>query len=302
MNKSVHSTKLSNGQIMPLVGLGTFLLNSQDEMTNLLRAALDAGYHRIDTTIIYQNEAMIGQALQDIYQQGKYTRKDLFISLLDLQIDYIDFYYLHFPLGFPNEKGEFHHLPVHVAWAQLEEACKLGLVKSIDVSNFHVMSLVDLLSYAKIKPVSNQVEVSIFIYQKNLIKFCQKYGIHVTAYAPLAKFNDVESNPILQKIAKKHNASISQVLLGFLLNQGLSVIPKTDKPARLKQNFDSIHLKLSEEDLKELETLNKNQRTIDPSTMQIMFHSLTEINLKNTILKQAFIFDNQIIIIHLFFL
>ncbi|EAR83326.1 aldo/keto reductase family oxidoreductase (macronuclear) [Tetrahymena thermophila SB210] len=287
MNKSVHSTKLSNGQIMPLIGLGTFLLNSKDEMTNLLRAALDAGYRHIDTAVIYQNEAIIGQALQNIFQEGKYSRKDLFIvskvfpnqgtnilesvkkSLQDLQLDYIDLYYLHFPLGFPNEKGEFHHLPVHVAWAQLEEANRLGLVKSIGVSNFNVMALVDLLSYAKIKPVSNQVEVSVFIQQKNLIKFCQNYGIHVTAYAPLAKYNDVESNPILQKIAKKHNASISQVLLGFLLNQGLSVIPKTDKPARLKQNFDSIHVKLSEEDFKDLETLNKNQRTIDPSTMQM---------------------------------
>ncbi|EAR92224.1 aldo/keto reductase family oxidoreductase (macronuclear) [Tetrahymena thermophila SB210] len=285
MNKAANSSKLNNGQIMPLVGLGTYLLNSKEEMTNLLRTALDAGYRHIDTAVNYQNEAMIGESLKTIFKEGKYSRKDLFIvskvfpnkginmlesvkkSLKELQLDYVDLYYLHFPLGFLSEKEEFVHLPVHVAWAQLEEAHRLGLAKSIGVSNFNVMALADLLSYAKVKPVSNQVEVSVFIQQKNLIKFCQRFGIHVTAYAPLAKYTDVESNPILQKIAKKHKITISQVLLGFLLNQGLSVIPKTDKPSRLKENIDSINVKLSEEDFKELETLNKNQRTIDPSVM-----------------------------------
>lgn len=124
-----------------------------------------------------------------------------------------------------------------------------------------------MLSYAKVKPVSNQVELHVFLQQSELVRFCKKVGIHVTAYSPLARFDDVVNNEVLKKIAAQHKVQVSQVLLGFLLHEGISVIPKTEKVARLKENFESLHLKLTPEDVAALKALDRNLRIINTADM-----------------------------------
>lgn len=158
-------------------------------MTNLIRSALDLGYRHIDTAHLYGNEKIIGDALRVIFAEGKYKREDLFIvskifpwthlvpletvqnSLNDLGINQLDLLYLHWTFA-PNKGPEetlLVHRPVHVQWALMEEVHAKGLTRSLGVSNFNVQSTVDLLSYAKVKPVANQVELHVFLQQRELV-------------------------------------------------------------------------------------------------------------------------------------
>lgn len=154
-------------------------------MTTLLRAALDAGYRHIDTAVVYGNEKMLGDSLAEIFAEGNYKREDLFIvskifnwtelipieavqqTLKDLRIEQLDLLYLHWTFapakGVEESSVVLTHRPVHVQWALMEEIHAKGLTKSLGVSNFNVQSIVDLLSYAKVKPVSNQIELHVFL-------------------------------------------------------------------------------------------------------------------------------------------
>ncbi|KAL4465859.1 hypothetical protein ABPG74_004096 [Tetrahymena malaccensis] len=284
--KLAQTVLLSDGNKIPIIGLGTFLTTNKDQMTELIRTALDVGYRHFDTAKVYENEAYIGEAFQKIFSEGIYKREDIFLvskimsnknelvsdvisqTLKDLQVDYLDLLYLHWSFTPPSDQLEWNHKPVHQVWAELEEIQKKGQTKSLGVSNFNVQGLVDLLSYAKIKPVTLQVELHVFLQQNRLIEFCKRANIHVTAYSPLARYTDVINNQILNDIAKKYRVPVTQILLSFLIQQGISVIPKTEKAFRLKENFDSINIVLEQNDIQELKKLDINHRTIQPATFQ----------------------------------
>jgi len=201
--KSLSSFLLNSGHSIPSIGYGTGLLI--DGCEEAVKTAIEAGYRHIDTARFYQNEHLIGNVLSSLLSLGKIKRSELFIStkvwnslgfdvetevrasLKDLKIDYLDLCLVHWPFGQIDETFTLKQQPLHLYWCQLEKCVEKGLVKSIGVSNFSCQILCDLLSYAKIKPAVNQIENHPYLPQENLVKFCQRYKIHVTSYCSLAK-------------------------------------------------------------------------------------------------------------------
>jgi len=286
-----HAT-LSDGHKMPRSGFGTW--QNQDNIEALVKEAIRVGYRHIDTARAYDNETAIGKALKEVISEGKVKREDLFIttklwnddkedvekalktSLEKLQLDYVDLYLIHWPVGKVDGKtGErLVQVPLHKTWKALEDQVKAGRVKSIGVSNFNVQLLVDLLSYAEIKPAMNQVEVHPYLSQIDLIGFCKKNNIEITAYCPLG--GNVPGNPefsaktlleepVIKEIAQKHNKTPGQVIINWHLSRGYVVIPKTSTESRIKENFESDTFELSEEEIKKIDGLNKNVRVCEPN-------------------------------------
>ncbi|KRX08570.1 NADP-dependent oxidoreductase domain [Pseudocohnilembus persalinus] len=288
--KLAQTKKLNSGHEIPIIGLGFFKTELEvEDYYNLIKEALDQGYRHLDTAIRYNNEEQIGKALKKIFQEGKYKREDLFItskvfpnmgdiktnikeSLQRLQLEYLDLYLLHWP-AFGMQDGKFSHRPVHVLYPELESCVEEKLTKSIGVSNFNVQSLLDLLAYCKIKPVTNQVEINIYLQQPRLIEFCNKFGIEVTSYRSLVNGGEIFQEPTLVRLAEKYKKTVAQILLNFTCFElGVIVIPKTQKPQRLSENFQWQDFRLEKEDVEILKKMDKNQRTIDPYFIPFFSH------------------------------
>ncbi|XP_050510198.1 1,5-anhydro-D-fructose reductase [Diabrotica virgifera virgifera] len=278
---------------MPTVGLGTWQATDEEELEKALNAALEIGYRHIDTAAAYENEHIIGKVLNQWISAGKLKREDLFIvtklptrgihrdrvekylteSLKKLRLDYVDLYLIHFPVGLAETEGSIvfekeDHLGI---WKSMEKQVEAGRTKTIGLSNFTVSQIENILKNCKIKPANNQVELHVFLQQPELVQFCQKSGISVTAYSPLGTpgmniflkklgikektLVNVLANPVILNIAKKHNKTSAQVALRFLLQQNIIVIPKSVNPERLKSNFDIFKFKLDDEDMKQLRGL-----------------------------------------------
>ena len=162
--------------------------------------------------------------------------------------------------------------PIHKIWATLEGCVKEGLVKDIGVSNCNTQMLIDLLSYAEVFPVVNQIEVHAYNSQQGLVRFCQKMGVTVTAYSPIgaAAFPGSEKkvalldNPVLKELADKYGKTPAQVALNWNLRRGVVVIPKTMSKERLTENFGCYSFELSEEDQKRIDELNQDFRLFNP--------------------------------------
>jgi diketogulonate reductase-like aldo/keto reductase len=289
---------LNNGQKMPAIGLGTWRTEKTTVKTIVEDAINRCGYSHIDCASIYGNEKEIGVAFNNIFSKNKSLRKDVFITsklwntyhhpdsvekacrqtLKDLQLTYLDLYLVHWGVAFPHGKDlepigdnglvETDTVPIQQTWQAMEKLVKEGLVKNIGIANFTCPMLIDLLSYASIKPVINQIEVHPYNSQKNLIEYCHKQNIQVTAYSPLGSGRNKIQKPIddevVIKIAKKINKTPAQVLLRWSLQNNLIVIPKTTKQKRLAENIDVFAFELSEIHMKELDGLNKNFRFVNP--------------------------------------
>lgn len=205
MEKSSFPTSfpLNSGYSIPAIGYGTGLLIEGCEAAVL--KAIEAGYRHIDTARFYENEHLIGNVVSSLVSSKKIQRSELFLttkvwnslesdaetdlraSLKALQTDYVDLRLIHWPFGKIDENYVIKQHPLHVYWKQLENCVEKGLVRSIGVSNFNCQALCDLLSFAKIKPAVNQIEVHPYLSQDRLVKFCQKQTIHVNSYCTLAK-------------------------------------------------------------------------------------------------------------------
>lgn len=283
---------------MPNLGLGTWRAD-----TGLVGAAVEAAltqnnYRHIDCASIYRNEPEIGEAFNKVFSSGKVARKDVFITsklwntdhhphnveqacketLKDLQLDYLDLYLMHWGIAFKHSddpepaRGEIvktEPVSIQQTWQAMEKLVEKGLVKSIGVANFTTPMIVDLLTYAEISPVMNQVEIHPYHSQVELVDFCQKKEIQLTAYSPLGSFADPETKPIsdktVAKIAAKHSKVPAQILLRWSLQRGLVAIPKSTNPEHLAENIDIYDFKLSQREMNKLDNLNKNQRFIEPS-------------------------------------
>ncbi|XP_031100199.1 methylecgonone reductase-like isoform X1 [Ipomoea triloba] len=270
----VPKVKLNSGHEMPVLAMGTAFpsLPDQDELVSSLIHAIEIGYRHFDTAAAYGSEEALGRAVAAAIQRGLVSGRDqLFItsklwitetdrdlvlpalkrSLGRLGLDYVDLYLVHWPLRMKDAKESLvvtteNIIPFDMkgTWEGMEECHKLGLAKSIGVSNFTSTKISKLLQNATIPPAVNQVEMSVAWQQGGLLKFCGEKGIHVSAWSPLGNLgagfwgsHGILEIPLLQDIAQAKHKTIAQVALRWVYQKGASVIVKSFNKERMKENL-----------------------------------------------------------------
>lgn len=297
----MKTLQFKNKDKVHAIGLGTWKAEG-NEVKQAIKDALDIGVRHIDTAAAYGNEKEIGEALAEIFKEGKIRREDVFITsklwnnahrdgqvipalqktLDDLQLDYIDLYLIHWPVAFkegvnrpskPSDYLSLEEVPIVETWRKMEEAKESRLARHIGVANFSKEKLQDLISKATIKPEMNQVELHPLLQQDELLAYCKSEDIFVTAYSPLGsgdRSDDMkgEDEPNLLElkeinaIARKHNASAGQVLINWHTQRGTAVIPKSTDKEHIKENFLAARIELDKQDMKDIALLDRHYRFI----------------------------------------
>lgn len=252
-----------------MVGFGTYKA-TEEEGIESVKYALSKGYRLIDTAAKYDNEVAVGKGIkasgiprEEIVVTTKLWREQLGYnetkaafeeSLRRLDLDYIDLYLIHWPA---NAKNYDNWQKTNAdTWRAMEELQSEGKIKSIGVSNFWPEHLKPLFDTAKVLPAVNQIEFHPGYWQPEVTKFCQKHGIAVESWSPLAR-GKVFGNEILQAIAKKHNKAVSQICLRWILQHNVIVIPKSTTPERIDENIDLFDFELSAEEMEHIDNLPK---------------------------------------------
>ncbi|MGV8151134.1 MAG: aldo/keto reductase [Candidatus Woesearchaeota archaeon] len=267
MRLSIDSRlKLNDGNMIPLLGFGTWQIPDGAPVEECVLTALKCGYRLVDTARIYDNERGVGNAVRRAIASG-IKREDIFVttklwnsdyndpekafneSLKRLGLEYIDLYLLHWPVIGKRVK----------TWKVLEELKNTGKVRSIGVSNFTISQLKELIDNSRIIPAVNQVEFSPWLYQKELLDFCKEHNIVLEAYSPLTR-GRMLNNPILVNIAKKYLRSPAQIILRWAIQQDIVVIPKSLDPIKIKENSQLYDFEITNSDMNTLNSLNNNLR------------------------------------------
>lgn len=241
----METTLLNNGLSMPLVGFGTYQITDPGLCRASVLAALEAGCRLIDTAQNYGTETPVGAALRESalprgevfvtskvwfrnHKEGE-CRASVLRSLERLGLDYLDLMLIHWPFG-----------DVYGAWRDLEKLYHQGVLRAIGVSNFAPDRLIDLINYNEVTPAVNQVETHLYCQQKTAHAWMTKYGVVHQAYAPLgqSRINDMFALPAVRDAARAHGKTPAQVALRYLTQQGISVIPKSVHPERIRENLD----------------------------------------------------------------
>lgn len=264
----MNKVKLNNNYEMPIIGLGTWRSSNDDAYTAVL-AALKAGYRHIDTAAVYGNESGVGKAIKDsgvkreeIFVTTKLwngdqgyesTLKAFETSLEKLGLDYVDLYLIHWFKGYDNSLSSYR---------AMEELYRQGKVKAIGVSNYNVHHIQHLLDNVKVKPMVNQVETHVTVQNHFLHDFCKNNGIQMEAYAPLMsrKIDWLLENETLKEIAKKHNKTVPQIAIRWLIERDIVVIPKSITSARIEANFNVFDFNLDADDMHKIRQLNTGKK------------------------------------------
>ena len=263
--------KLDNGNMIPIVGYGTWQINGEDSVDKIV-AAIKAGYRHIDTAQAYQNEECVGKAIDICIKEGVVKRPDLYVSsklnffnpigyrntinafyesLEKLGLDYLDNYLIHWPNFTPDDSLKYLNAS---SWAALEDLYSKGVLKNLGVSNFQVHHLEELFKTVQIKPTVNQLNLSPQWQQKQLVDFCWKQGIQPMAWQTIV--TDEWAKRVLLPIACKHNRSIPQICLRYGLQKGWGCLAKTDVKEYMLENMAVFDFKLDDDDLAKMDTLN----------------------------------------------
>ena len=280
---------LSNGVKMPQLGYGVYQV-TQDECERCVLDALKVGYRSVDTAQSYFNEEQVGSAIEKSgvprneiflttkvwienygYEQAK---SSVLASMKKLRTDYLDLCLLHQP--FSDYYG---------AWRALEELYQAGKIRVIGVSNFYPDRLVDICSFARIKPMLNQVEVHPLFQQEDAKQWMEKYDVQIEAWAPFGEGRgNMFQNPILNEIGAKYGKSAAQVILRWHLQRGVVVIPKSTHIERMEENLDVFNFTLSAEDMARIAALDTKKSAFfshsDPAMVE-WFARMVEERKKN---------------------
>ncbi|KIX01342.1 uncharacterized protein Z518_09067 [Rhinocladiella mackenziei CBS 650.93] len=263
---------LANGLSIPQIHLGVYLMSGR-EATSAVKWALQAGYRGIDSAQMYRNEQECGQAIRSFLNDtasntSGLTREDIFFtsklasntsydaarrsirqSVKTSGLGYIDLFLIHSPYG-----GKSARLS---SWRAIEDAIADGEVKIGGVSNYGVKHLDELIaSQPRIMPAVNQIEVHPFNTRTNITEACQKYGILVEAYAPLARALRMK-HPTIVSLANKYNCTPAQLMIRWSLQHGYIPLPKSVSQERIKANGDIGHFEISHEDMQEMDSLDE---------------------------------------------
>ncbi|GAA1676992.1 aldo/keto reductase [Kribbella yunnanensis] len=255
--------KLVNGAEIPALGLGVWQTPDGAECERAVSTALEAGYRLIDTAQDYRNEVSVGKAIrasgiprEEIFLTTKFrpVSDDPYAaaeqSLERLGLDYVDLYLVHWPQGGPTW-----------AWPGMEKAAQAGFAKAIGVSNFSATELAELAKVAELQPALNQVYFSPFAYRRALLEAGTAAGLVTQAYSPLGT-GDHLTDPTVGRIATEVGKTPAQVLIRWGLQKGLSVIPKSANPDRIRQNF-AVDFELGDAAVAELDALDRTGGTAE---------------------------------------
>lgn len=257
--------ELANGVKMPYFGLGVFLSKDGTEVINAVKWAIESGYRHVDTASLYNNEKGVGEGIR----QSGIKREDIFVtskvwnsdqgyettlrafdeSLEKLKLDYLDLYLVHWPV-----KGKYKE-----TWKAMEKIYSEGRVKAIGISNFMQHHIKDLMQTANVIPMINQMEFHPYLVQQELMNFCVSNHIQYQAWSPLMQgkvFEVVE----LVSLAIKYNKTVVQLVLRWNLQKGVVTIPKSVKKERIIQNAQIFDFEISDEDMKTIDSLDRNER------------------------------------------
>jgi len=274
----MQNVKLNNGVEMPILGLGVYLMSEQ-ECEQSVYDAIMAGYRSIDTAAAYENEEAVGRAIK----KSSVPREELFIttklwikdagyestkqafekSLKKLQLDYLDLYLIHQPFG-----------DIFGAWRAMEELYKEGKIRAIGVSNFYPDRLMDLMLHSEVTPAVNQIEAHPYFQRADYQQFMQEHHVQIESWSPFAQDTDIFNNELLKNIAGKYNKSVAQVILRWLVQRNVVVIPKSKSKERIIENINIFNFELTAGDMAEIATLDTGQSPIfnhhDPASVKMI--------------------------------
>ena len=277
LNSLKDCVKLNNGVEMPKLGLGVFKMETGQEVIDAIKYAVDAGYKLIDTAAIYKNEDGVGTGIKEC----SVPREELFITskvwnseqgydstlkafektMEDLQLTYLDLYLIHWPL--PNNKNYVS------TWKALEKLYKEGRIRAIGVSNFEPEWIEDILSECEVVPMVNQVECHPYLQQDELLEYCNSKGIVLQAWSPLAQ-GEILGDEKLAALAEKYGKTVAQFVIRWVLQRGITTIPKSIKQDRIISNADVYDFEISPEDMEAMKSFDIGKRVgPDPSNFYV---------------------------------
>lgn len=261
---------LNDGNEIPVIGFGVFLIPNDGSTYKAVREALEAGYRHIDTAAAYFNESEVGKAIKDsgipreeIFVTSKLwlqdygyenAKKGLETTLNKLGLDYVDLYLLHQP-----------YFDVLGSWKALEEAKAEGKIKSIGISNMTPKFYNEFVPHFNIKPAVNQVECNPLFQQKQLREVMKKDNVKLEAYYPLGHGNnELLKNSVIKRLAEKYGKNSGQIILKFEIQDGLVVLPKSSNVERIRGNVDIFDFRLEESEMDEIRGLDTGKASHNP--------------------------------------